>query len=468
MTSTYVKHTDPEDRLSMKLREIPIIVIATETYKKIKYFIDQCPTECQWYNLIEKGATASGRVVYKVSDFFIPEKVVGDKDVESDGNQMPPMWKEIKADRGITPTELSELIQKANFWGHSHVNMPTKPSSTDDKQWKEMCEGKAALTQPVGMIIFNKLGKYTNRISDPDFGGIPHQFENLDVYIEDPTDYGYIDAALTDKLKKRDPKPSLSPATLVTGGTSGKPGTGSSAGTGTTTTTDATKSEATTDVATGKKSYGGTSGTIEVVWGPSKEVTTSDPKALGSSEVTERRILFETLKVNVKKPVEPFNKVCRDLELLVPDDVKDADIDEVTEVLRSLNQSKELSHTQTLVEQLVEKTGNAMSIPKSNAVRAVAATCLLHDQIFTAIRKKGVKDKVITGLIDTLNTFHGKSESIVEYFTGEQIWPGGAGIVFIYAAQALLDKSGTAKDKYKLLFHLYTILELIEEDSAGI
>lgn len=164
--------------------------------------------------------------------------------------------------------------------------------------------------------------------------------------------------------------------------------------------------------------------------------------------------------------VEPFNKVCGDLELLVPDDVKDENIAGVTDTLIAINKEKELSRVESLVEQLIERTATTMSMPKSNAVRVVAATCLLHEQIFTSVRRKGVKDKVITGLIDTLNTFHGKTESIQEYFSSETVWPGGAGIVFLYTAQALLDKTGTAKDKYKLLFHLYTILELIETDAG--
>lgn len=247
----YTRHKSPDDKLAVKPAKEAAMTIDNETYARIRRFVQECPTECQWYNLLERTETAT-KILYHISDIFIPEQQVGAVDVESDPGQIPPMWKEIKTQRSITNAELSDLISRANMWGHSHVNMPPKPSTTDDQQWAEMiatCTGSTT-KNPVGMIIINKRDEYTNRVYDPILG---YEFHNLDLFTADPTDYTYIEDALANKLKKKEK------VTVVGSGTSGSDASKSSGG-------SATANVDSGSSAPGSRKYTTSKGSIEVIW----------------------------------------------------------------------------------------------------------------------------------------------------------------------------------------------------------
>jgi hypothetical protein len=217
----FIRHQDPEEKFTIKMKATPLILMDSELFDKLMYFVrNGVPNECQWYSLIDRKTgldDPDSKLVYCVSDLFIPAQLVAPREVDTfDGNSMSEMWRDIRSNRSLTAAEISNLMTRGRLWGHSHVNMPPKPSGEDDKQWEFMKEAsqRDKTKNPIGMIILNCQEKYTTRIYDPELNA---EFHNASLITRDLRDFSYIDEALATRLFKK-PEPVKPVTTSVVSG----------------------------------------------------------------------------------------------------------------------------------------------------------------------------------------------------------------------------------------------------------
>jgi hypothetical protein len=202
----------------MEINITPTLVFNPDTYDKIAYFVDQCKVnECQWFSTIKRTTLNNTSAIYLVEDVFIPEQAVDGTNVETTDQEMMAMWKDIRASRNLSDADFNILLKSGLIWGHSHVDMPPSPSKTDDEKWTKIVDAanrraeRGTGKEPVAMIIFNRSMKLTNRIYDPDLG---IKWANVEVWIEDPTDYTYIETALKTKIRKMAPPAAATSSTV--------------------------------------------------------------------------------------------------------------------------------------------------------------------------------------------------------------------------------------------------------------
>ncbi len=178
---------------------VPYIVYPFEVYQKIRRLVNHHPLECQWWHKVERKKDKN-RIIYTVSEIFIPEQSVQAKEVESSPAEMMAMWQAIKADRGLDSKALGALMAQSTVWCHSHHNMIAKPSTQDDKQWKEQKESNLANKNPQIMIIWNQKEELFTRVFDP---RLNLEFENVPVLQNFGLKYDDIDEAIDAKFNKK-------------------------------------------------------------------------------------------------------------------------------------------------------------------------------------------------------------------------------------------------------------------------
>ena len=205
------------------------VVIEATLAKQLRYFVDQVPTECQWYTQVRREEIDGVIVFTCFGDILIPPQKVGPEDVESDPIGIAKMWSQegklLEASRpDLTDLErdalLNERTAAAWNWCHSHVRMPIAPSNTDNEQWQtwvKLHHDNGAAEHPPMMLIVNKKDEIFVRVYDPT---TKVQFENIAVEIGGNTDpeLAYVTEALATKLTKieppkpkEEPKPTPSP-----------------------------------------------------------------------------------------------------------------------------------------------------------------------------------------------------------------------------------------------------------------
>lgn len=187
--------------LSVKTTYKPVIYIDEETLQKAMYFVDKVKTECQWFHRVSREQDGD-RIVYKLTDIYIPEQTVTGGTVDSDPELIAKLSSEIKEKTGGYNDEFNEIVSSLSCWCHSHVNMATTPSGTDDSNFKEQVRfaRQGGVTGPQMMIILNKSESYFTRVLDTDLNLL---FENVPIVRTIDTDYSYIDDAIAKKLTER-------------------------------------------------------------------------------------------------------------------------------------------------------------------------------------------------------------------------------------------------------------------------
>ena len=212
------------------------VVFDHELFELAKYFVDQLGTvEGQWYSTLvaDYSERAAGKIIYNISDMFIPDQTVTTTTVSSEPLQIATMWQEVKKERGLDPKDLTSLMANAGAWCHSHVNMEAKPTGTDEEQWQALI-GRAQ--SPKAMLIFNQKGDIYCRIYDPNLDGLI--IEGPPCAIVNTFNYSKIDDAIAKQVTQ---KKVVQVVSSSTGGTAGAPlghTTGSTGTSGTKTTTE--------------------------------------------------------------------------------------------------------------------------------------------------------------------------------------------------------------------------------------
>lgn len=101
------------------------VVFSELAHKKISFLVNKCNGEVGWlgdcyYNPDDK--------VYTIKDIVVPKQVVSTGETDISAGAV--------ADTAVQllTQGRDEFVDNLRFWGHSHVNMGTSPSSQDDSQ----------------------------------------------------------------------------------------------------------------------------------------------------------------------------------------------------------------------------------------------------------------------------------------------------------------------------------------------
>jgi hypothetical protein len=187
------------------------VVFDRAALEQAKYLVQEVSTECQWFHRVERIEDANS-ITFYIYDMIVPDQEVSATFVESSDNEMVAMSDEIMNRLGGEDKvlESDELINEFNtltntfsVWCHSHVNMGTSPSGTDQTEFGDRIKNAsdAGVVHPQIMFILNKKGDYTCHIADMDSGWV---FKNPDVIVSNADiDFSYIDSAIKTKLRKK-------------------------------------------------------------------------------------------------------------------------------------------------------------------------------------------------------------------------------------------------------------------------
>lgn len=189
------------------------VVFDRAALEQAKYLVEEVSTECQWFHRVERIEEGNS-ITFYVYDIVVPDQEVSAAFVESSENEMVAMSDEIMnrlggEDKVLESDELvdqfNELTNTFSVWCHSHVNMGTSPSGTDQTEFRDRIKNAtdAGVVHPQIMFILNKKGDYTCHIADLNSGWV---FKNPDIVVSNADiDFSYIDSAIKTKLRKKKP-----------------------------------------------------------------------------------------------------------------------------------------------------------------------------------------------------------------------------------------------------------------------
>lgn len=168
--------------------EEPAVYITTDAYQKVMTLIQNFKTEVAWHGLVEHMPGTRSYIIYDVLVF--PQEVTGTTADGIDGEYE--QW---------LATLPDEQFEKCRSHGHSHVNMGTTPSGTDENYYANLM---TQVTDYYITIIVNKKQDYHLRFYDKE-NNIVYTDLPLLVCLEDgtTTDLWY------DSIKEavKEPKP---------------------------------------------------------------------------------------------------------------------------------------------------------------------------------------------------------------------------------------------------------------------
>lgn len=113
-----------ECKTTVAVSQPPRIIISVEAHKKMWQYVDQCDVEIGWLGVVEREGLR-----FTIKDIFLPQQNVSLVTTEMTEQGLLDLAQEI-----LQRSDGMEIWPKMLFWGHSHVDMKTSPSSVDDKQ----------------------------------------------------------------------------------------------------------------------------------------------------------------------------------------------------------------------------------------------------------------------------------------------------------------------------------------------
>lgn len=113
---------------SVKLEENDKIrvIFSNEAYKKMRALIEQSPKEIGWHGVVEHPSEK----IYEITDIILFPQTVTGATVTTDDEEYNNWLMSVEDD----------VFNKLRFYGHSHVNMSTHPSVTDDTYIKNIIQ----------------------------------------------------------------------------------------------------------------------------------------------------------------------------------------------------------------------------------------------------------------------------------------------------------------------------------------
>jgi len=146
------QHDDPRSERRLQgdaypIFPVPRIQLAPAVEAKIWDVVQKCKYEAGWLGTVQKIPTG-----YLIEDLFCIDQVVNEVHNSLDPEGLKTLYRQL-LDEG--PSGFDKL-ERLYFWGHSHVNMPELPSSTDRET---MAQVWGPSQRPIVIMgIFNKAG----------------------------------------------------------------------------------------------------------------------------------------------------------------------------------------------------------------------------------------------------------------------------------------------------------------------
>lgn len=155
--------------------EPPEVFFSLEAELTIRYLVQEVDVEIAWFGLVRHEEESNAYVVYKI---LIPEQEVTGTSVDISANAVANLVNNL-LQAGEDPSHL-------RYHGHSHVNMPVTPSSTDQEHIREYLEHSDWFIRE----IRNKENKRRVDVFDKRLGVVFHCV-NHDIYEHLQTDDFY-------------------------------------------------------------------------------------------------------------------------------------------------------------------------------------------------------------------------------------------------------------------------------------
>ena len=159
-----------EQKMKDKELKEPIVYITVNAYQKILTLVKEFSTEVSWHCLVEHPAGTDAYLIYDVLVF--PQEVTSTTTNGTDGEYE--MW---------LATLPDDQFNKCRCHMHSHVNMGTTPSGTDENYYSNLM---TQVTDFYITMIINKKGEYHLRFYDKE-NNIVYMDMELIVCFEDGT-----------------------------------------------------------------------------------------------------------------------------------------------------------------------------------------------------------------------------------------------------------------------------------------
>lgn len=165
------------------------VIFEDEAYKKMYALIDKCVNEIGWWGLVERTSEKE----FLIKDIIVPPQTVTGVTVTTDDKAYPE-WEEALDD---------DTFNAMKFYGHSHVNMSTSPSSVDTTFYNNRLQNERRF---LILGIFNKRRELWMNIYD---------VENNILYEEDDISVTYYvseaDSWAEQQIKEKVTKPVYTP-----------------------------------------------------------------------------------------------------------------------------------------------------------------------------------------------------------------------------------------------------------------
>ena len=117
LPKTFTYNTDVEKSVVAKGAERPMVIFSETADKKMRALVDVCTKEIGWYGICRREMN-----VFHIDDIVIPPQTVTGSTVTT-GDWEFQVWMQ-----GLTDDQVNGM----RYYGHSHVNMGTTPSATDN------------------------------------------------------------------------------------------------------------------------------------------------------------------------------------------------------------------------------------------------------------------------------------------------------------------------------------------------
>lgn len=128
--------------------EEPVIYITSDAFIKMRALVENCDTEIAWH-----GTVVRNNMVFLITDIFMYPQHVCSSTVESHDEDYPKWVTELPDD----------VFNNMRLQGHSHVNMSTGPSGTDESYYHDLIKH---VQDFYIVMINNKAGKLMLRLYD--------------------------------------------------------------------------------------------------------------------------------------------------------------------------------------------------------------------------------------------------------------------------------------------------------------
>lgn len=111
---------------------VPRVLISRLAYNKMWHYVDVADKEVGWLGTVVENGND-----FLIQDVFLLKQEVGQTETEITLDGLAEFGQEI-----LSKPNGTEIYNGIRFWGHSHVNMGTDPSSQDEEQMEVFRESE--------------------------------------------------------------------------------------------------------------------------------------------------------------------------------------------------------------------------------------------------------------------------------------------------------------------------------------